>query len=382
MILKMYNSDAQSQEGGGQQSIASLMAQQGRMTENNKVIIPNVSGKSEVKAEEQVSSAVESKSAESANEAQPQSQVPETKSDNKEPVKWQEVLKNQQPEEILKELGYNSESVRFMNEIKDADPKILHFLNLWKTDQNAFKDYVSEMNTDYAQLSSEEVMRRQLKEEYPKASEKQLDAIFKRDVVDKYNLDSADDDLVEEGKLLLDAVAEKYREKLVEKQKDFLLPQHVQDRINQEELAQKEFDNYKNTLLGNQMTRDLLQNKILQIGEGDDKFSYALQSPESVVNNLFDSDSWASKMFDIVKNSDGIEQFVPNVEKQLLISAILEDHKGFLKEMAKHYKSLGGKSFSDSLDNPSNSGNYSPSKSSTEPKSPAEWMARTGRLIG
>lgn len=377
MIRKMYNSDVQGQEGGGQQSIASLMAQQGRMTENNKVIIPNVSARSEVKSEEM-------KSVDSTNDSQPssQQQVPETQSDNKEPVKWQEVLKNQQPDEILKELGYTNDSVRFLNEVKDADPKILHFLNLWKNDTNAFKDYVNEMNTDYTQLSSEEVMRRQLKEEYPKASERQLDAIFKRDIVDKYNLDSADDDLVEEGKLLLDAVAEKYREKLVDKQKDFLLPQHVQDKINQEELAQKEFENYKTTLLGSQLTKDLLQNKVISIGEGDDKFNYSLQSPESVVNNLFDSNSWANKMFDIVKDSEGNEQFVPNIEKQLLISAILDDHKGFLKEMAKHYKSLGSKSFSDSLDNPSNSGSYSPSKSSTEPKSPAEWMARTGRLIG
>lgn len=377
MIRKMYDSDAQGQEGGGSQSIASLMAQQGRMTENEKVIIPNVSVKSETKAEEP-------KSVEPTNESQPSSQqpIPDTKSDNKELAKWQEVLKNQQPDEVLKELGYTNESVRFLNEIKDADPKILHFLSLWKNDQNAFKDYVSEMNTDYSQLSSEEVMRRQLKEEYPKASEKQLEAIFRRDVTDKYNLDSADDDLVEEGKLMLDAVAEKYREKLVEKQKDFLLPQHVQDRITQEELAQKEFENYKTALLGSSVTKDLFNNKILSIGEGDDKFSYAVQSAESVVNNLFDSNSWASKMFDIVKDAEGNEQFIPNIEKQLLMSAILDDHKGFLKEMAKHYKSLGSKSFSDSLDNPSNSGNYSPSRSNSEPKSPAEWMAKSGRLVG
>ena len=125
-----------------------------------------------------------------------------------------------------------------------------------------------------------------------------------------------------------------------------------------------------------------MQNKYLSIGEGDDKFNYSLSSPEQVVNNLFDSNSWANKMFDIQVDKDGNEQFVPNVEKQLLISAILEDHKGFLKEMAKHYKSLGGKALVDSLDNPSNSGSYTPSKTGMEPKSPAEWMAKSGRLIG
>jgi hypothetical protein len=375
-MKKMFNSDAQD-PSGGQPSIASLMAKEGRMTENEKVIIPNVSASKGVESQEpkSVEPTMEVKS-------ESQSQVPETKDDNKSPVKWQEVLKNQNREEILKELGYSNESIRLMDKVKDADPKILHFLNVWKSDEGAFKDYIAEMTADYSAISSEEVMRRQLKEEYPKASEKQLEAIFKKEVIDRYNLDSADDELVEEGKLLLDAVAEKYREKLVEKQKDILLPKHVQEQQEQENLAQKEFDDYKSNLLGNQLTKDLLTNKMLSIGDGDDKFNYSLSNPEAVVNNLFDSNSWANKMFDVVSDPSGNEQYVPNVEKQLLISAILEDHKGFMKEMAKHYKSLGGKALVDSLDNPSPSGNYSPSKSGSDPKSPAEWMAKSGRLVG
>jgi hypothetical protein len=379
LIRKMYNAESTDPASSSQPSIAELMAKQGAMTDNNKVIIPNVSkAREEAKAEE-------SKAVESTNETstQVESQAPETSKNesDKEPVKWQEVLRHQQPEEILKELGYSEDTVGFVRELKDIDPKMIQFLNKWKTDGGeSLKEYLNEMTTDYSQMPSEEVMRRQLKEDYPKASEKQIDAIFKREIVDKYNLDSVDDDLVEEGKLLLDAVAEKYRSKLTEKQQEYLLPKYTQEQDNSEEVATQEFEKYKNTVVGNQLTQDLLQNKRLSIGEGDEKFNYSVQNPQAIVENLFDSNAWASKMFDIVKGSDGSDQYIPNMEKQLLVSAILEDHKGFLKEMAKYYKSVGGKAISDSLDNPSPSGSSQPSKSPTEPKSIAEWMAKSGKL--
>ena len=189
-----------------------------------------------------------------------------------------------------------------------------------------------------------------------------------------------DEDLVEEGKLLLDAKAEMYRDKLVQKQQEYLLPQHTPKTDDSEERAQQEFENYKNNLLGSQLTQDMMQNKRLSIGEGDEKFNYPLTDPNSVVNNLFDSNAWSNKLFEVQKDANGNEQFIPNIEKQLLISAILEDHKGFLREMAKHYKSLGGKATIDSLDNPSPIGGSAPTKAAVEPKSPAEWMARNGRL--
>jgi len=295
---------------------------------------------------------------------------------------WQEVLKQQKQEVILKELGFDEKAIDFVKELKEVDPKMAKFFSNWKSNGDSISEYLKEMSTDYSKMPSEEVMRHQLREEYPKATERQLEVLFRKEIVEKYNLDSMDEDLVEEGKLLLDAKAEAYREKLVQKQQEYLLPNYEQ-KVDQSQIdAEKEFEKYKTNLMSNQVTQELIQNKRISIGEGDEKFNYSVANPNNIIENLLDSNSWANKLFDIQKDANGEEVFVPNVEKQLLVSAILEDHKGFLRDMAKYYKSLGGKSAIDSIDNPSPIGSpSSPSKQAAEPKTPAEWMARAGRLV-
>jgi hypothetical protein len=382
-IKKFYEAEPEgaNQGGGEPESIASLMAKQGKMSHENSPVVPSVTKKSEPKSETKVQEPTPVEPTKESIESKVEPEVPKIAKEEVQTTQWQEVLRQQQPEAILKELGFNEDAVSLLSDLKEIDPKMAKFLNTWKTNGDGIKEYLKEMTTDYSKMPAEDVMRHQLREEYPKATEKQLDVLFRKEVIEKYNLDSMDEDLQEEGKLLLDAKAEMYRDKLVQKQQEYLLPQYTQKTDDSEERAQQEFENYKNNVLGSQLTQDMMQNKRLSIGEGDEKFNYSLTDPNSVVNNLFDSNAWSNKLFEVQKDANGNEQFVPNIEKQLLISAILEDHKGFLREMAKHYKSLGGKATIDSLDNPSPIGGSAPSKPATEPKSPAEWMAKNGRLV-
>jgi hypothetical protein len=379
---KFYDSDPV--EGGASAvaepaSIAEMMAKEGKMSHNESPVIPTVTRNEPAEAQAAEATPVETTTVADKIE---QNAVTDTPSEGSNSQSWKEVLRQQNPEEILRELGYDENSVSFVKELKELDPKMVKFLDTWKNNGDALQDYLKEAATDYATMPSEDVMRHQLREEYPKASEKQLEILFRKEVIEKYNLDSMDDDLVEEGKMLLDAKVERFREKLVDRQKDTLLPEYNNSGANEiEQRAKQEFDAYKSTMLSSDMAKDLMSNKRLTISEGDDKFNYAVANPDSVLNNLFDSNAWSSKLFDIKVDATGNEQFVPNVEKQLLISAILEDHKGFLREMAKHYKSLGGKATIDSLDNPKPTGNVTPSKSQGEPKTPAEFMAKFGRLV-
>jgi hypothetical protein len=137
---------------------------------------------------------------------------------------WQDAVKTQTPDEVLKALGYDDNLVSFINGLKDVDPKMVGFLNTWKENGNV-SGYLKELNTDYAEMPAEDVMRHQLRAEYPKASEAQLDVLYKKEIVEKYGLNSYDEDEVNEGKLLLEAKAEKYRDDLVRQQQDRLLPQ-------------------------------------------------------------------------------------------------------------------------------------------------------------
>lgn len=380
-IKKFYDSEVG--DGGAaatsEPSIAEMMAKEGKMSHNESPVIPTVTRNEPAAAQAEESTPVETTNVADKIE---QNADTDTSSWGSNSQDWKEVLRQQNPEEILRELGYDDSSVSFVKELRELDPKMVKFLDTWKNNGDALQDYLKEAATDYAQMPSEDVMRHQLREEYPKASEKQLEILFRKEVIEKYNLDSMDDDLVEEGKMLLDAKVEKFREKLIDRQKETLLPEYNNSGANElEQRAKQEFDTYKSTMLSSDMAKDMMSNKRLTISEGDDKFNYAVANPDNVINNLFDSNAWSSKLFDIKVDAAGNEQFIPNVEKQLLISAILEDHKGFLREMAKHYKSLGGKATIDSLDNPKPTGNVTPSKSQGEPKTPAEFMAKFGRLV-
>jgi len=81
-------------------------------------------------------------------------------------------------------LGYDENSVSFVKELKELDPKMVKFLDTWKNNGDALQDYLKEAATDYATMPSEDVMRHQLREEYPKASEKQLEILFRKEVIE------------------------------------------------------------------------------------------------------------------------------------------------------------------------------------------------------
>ena len=132
--------------------------------------------------------------------------IEETK---KTDLNWQEVLRNQQPDTVLKELGFDDKMVSFLKDTKELDPKMINFFHHWKVNGN-INEYLKELNTDYENMTSEEVMRHQLRREYPKASEKALNALYKKEIVEAYKLDPDNytEEEVEMGKLLLEAKAD------------------------------------------------------------------------------------------------------------------------------------------------------------------------------
>ena len=67
-------------------------------------------------------------------------------------------------------------------------------------------------------------MRHQLRREFPKASPQQLDALYKREVIKAYSLDSVDEEELEEGRALLEAKADKFRDQFTQDQQSKLLP--------------------------------------------------------------------------------------------------------------------------------------------------------------
>lgn len=297
---------------------------------------------------------------------------------------WQEVLKGQQPDNVLKELGFDDKTVKVLNKLKGFE-KIDFFNNLideWKT-KGDLKAYLKELTTDYQKMSPEEVMRHQLQEEYPKANAATLNALFKKKVVEAYNLDSEDDALAEEGKMLLEAEADKYRDKFVEVQKGKLFPEVPEaappEPDRQAEKAQQEFDAYMSAMDKDPYAEKVWVNKEITIGKGEDKITMKVD-PQAIKNVLYDSEKWTETQFEKIKQSDGTFKYTPKSQNQILTAQFALDPEKFINDILQRGKAIGGKKAIDPIINAKPPDNNTISHSEIAPANLAEGMAKGGVL--
>lgn len=299
---------------------------------------------------------------------------------------WQEVLKSQQPNNVLKELGFDDKSVQFFQKLNKFEKKDFFFnlLNEWES-KGDLKSYLSELSTDYSKMSPEEVMRHQLSEEYKTNNQKTLDALFKNKIIKAYNLDSDDPEEVEEGKLLLEAEANKYRPTLIERQQSKLFPP-VPDAAPPEpdpkvEQGKKDIEAWVSTINNDPWSEKIWENKKLTIGKGEDKFTYPIV-PEEVKNIMFTDDGWNSTMYTIERNPDGsIKTSTPKVEETILIAAFAQNPKKFLEDYKQHFISIGSKKVANELNHAKPPDNVTVSNAVSEPNSLVEGMAKGGRKV-
>lgn len=398
-LRKFYNTEA-TDTGGAvaveQPSIAELMAKSGYNSEDRPEQNPvENTGNNEQEVETKVESQAATVGGETKVETVVQEaekptetvQVEQSKAVAEEvkptTVSWQEVLKQQQPDTVLKELlGVDDSKLGFIKELKELPPEMAKFLDTWKN-KGDISAYLKEWTTDYSKMSAEDVMRNQLKADYPEASEKAIDALFKRKVIDSYNLDTEkySDEEVEEGRLLLDAEADRYRKVLIEKQKAYVLPTPSEakpiEQDNSEAEAATRYEAYKSSVINDPYTKSLFSNKQITIGEGTEAFNYPVE-PTEVADILFNNEKWLAAINNVTVDAKGDKVYTPDVEKQMLLGAVAKYGKAFLNEYAKHFKALGGKSVIDPLENAKPITPLAATESQTKPASAAEAMAKSG----
>jgi hypothetical protein len=396
-IKKFYDIEAtepvasnETTNGAPVESIAAIMARQGVKSglSEEAAMPPRVnngaSKASSVKEDSPVEPTKEEPKAEKVEKASAREEAevpePQKEKEQKAEISWQETIKSQQPDEVLKALGFDEKAISFINELKDVDPKMVNFLNSWKSGLDV-KEYFNELSKDFSTMPAEDVMRHQLRLDYPKATEAQLEILYKKEVADKYNLNSYDEDEQNEGKLLLEAKADKYRDELVRMQEEKLLPKAPdnseeiraeQERLN--EISQnliKEFNE-------NPYTKEVFSKNAITIGDGNDKFTFPIDAKE-VADLVINGDKTGDLMFEKV-TKNGQESFVPRTQHQLLVATVNKYGEKFITELAKHYKSLGGKAAIDPIENARPKESRNVSNASPEPTTLAGAMAKYGRL--
>lgn len=364
-----YNPDSDNAGGTAPVDIAAQLAKGGVKTnDDGEVIVPNIV--LENKKEEIPAPVIEKVPDPSIKEVvvEPQKQIEkaEVAPISIPTINWKEELKKAELNEVLKELGF--------------DEKMLGFFNTWRGGGD-IGNYIRAASIDYTKMTPEQLIKQQLFEEYPEFSPEDLEELYRAKVVDQYKLDPDvySEQEVKRGKLLLTADAKKIRESMAVRQKDYILnvkAPEIPNQLKEAEAAAKQQDDdrtkaleqYKAAFEGHKVTKDLLTNKWLTIGEGEDAFNYGISDPNKVLSILQDPVQWAQTVF----NADG----TPQVEKQLVMSAVAIDHRSFCNEIYKAGKAKGAQQAIAQLENVKRPG--AQVSTPDAPLTPAQALARNG----
>lgn len=366
--------------------ITSIMAKSGRLTQpGNEGEIPKINT-TEKKEETQPASApapATANQAQSAEKGKPESPKPTEASAAAKPQTeaapivptWQEVLKQQQPNAILKELGYGDEMVNFLAEHKQLDPKMLGFIQHWQKTGDA-GPYLKALSTDYGKMAPEDVMRHQLQVQNPELDAKQLETLYRVKVTQRYKLDPAlySEEEVEEGRIELMADVKGIRQALTAEQQNYLIPKPAEVAKpagpDPQEQRQQEITVYRQTIESDPYSQSVLTNNKLVLGKGDDQIEIPINA-QILSSIIFDDKVWAEKLAPGGKL---------DAEKQWLIAGVADEGMAFIDKIAAKYKALGGKSAIAPIENASKPAAGAPAHAEVESKDPAAVMAKRGRV--
>jgi len=219
--------------------------------------------------------------------------------------------------------------------------------------------YLEATNVDYEKMSDEEVMRHNLVKSNPSISQKAMDILYKKNIIDKFYLDEDkfDEDEVELGKELLKAEAAKLRSSLVDEQKNFIQPEPKQEETGPS--REEQLQEWTDQVSSNNLTKDLLDNKRILVEYNDSQFSYEVENPEQLKEMTIDN----NKFFELFKDEKGNIDF----DKWYRVLNYAMDPQVYDASLISHGTELGQSKTVENLENPSK-----PIKSSQEYREPSD----------
>lgn len=202
--------------------------------------------------------------------------------------------------------------------------------------------YLQAKTLDFAAMSDEDIMRRDLREQYSDLSEKAFEKLYKQQVVDKFKLDidewSEDDS--ELGRELLKNEASKIRSKYIDWQNGFKAPEQVVDNSIQEAV-----EKFQNEVKSNSVTKSILDSKRIPIKVGDAEFQFEVPNAESLLDMTIDND----KFFNQFVAQDNQLDYA----KWYKTAAYSQNPELFEKALINYGKTLGREEITKDLKNPS-----------------------------
>lgn len=243
---------------------------------------------------------------------------------------WREELKKSDPKEILKELGY--------------DEFVADFAEFRKNGGDAYK-FLEAKAFDWNNVSHTDLVFDELKLQYPNLTDDKIEKLYQARY--KQTEFAADEDK-EVGLIQLEADAELVRQKRIQEQQQFRIPevsrpQEVDNQLQyaeQERLLAEQQQQVLQFFREHDATKSLLESKRVAIDLGDNgKFNFNIDKPENLMAVALDGEKWQRAISVNPQEADPAK-LIPDVAKLQKI-ALVALNPNYEKDLVNYGKSLG-----------------------------------------
>jgi len=203
--------------------------------------------------------------------------------------------------------------------------------------------YLQAKTVDFNKMSDEEILRRELREQYSELSDGAFERLYKQQVVDKYKLDpdewSEDDAQLERE--LMKVEASKLRSKYVEWQNGFKAPEP--EPTDADKQMAEQMARFEQEVKTNPLTKGLVENKKISLKTQDGEFNYEVE-PNALLDMTLDND----RFFAQFANDKGELDY----DRWYKVAAYSNNPEQFERSLINFGKTLGRQEIAKEIKNP------------------------------
>jgi hypothetical protein len=248
----------------------------------------------------------------------------------------------------VEELQAKLEEVQNSTQAPEEQDEFIKGLIEYYKETGDVSAYIEAKNVDYSAMSDLDIVRRNMRSQYSDMSDKNFERLFRREVVDKYQLDASryDEEEVELGEELLKAEASKLRSELIERQAKFKAPERqAQPEVDTTAQAEEAMAQWTEKVNAAPETQSVINDGRVVIDFNGEPFAYEIDNPQDVVDMTIDN----NKFFQLFQNEGGQIDY----NRWYKVMNYASDPDTFERSLILHGKNLGGKEVVSEIKNPS-----------------------------
>lgn len=236
-------------------------------------------------------------------------------------------------------------------------------LAAYKAGPEEFKRFNEAMGTDWKGMSDEDVIKHDLRGQYPKLSQKAFDRLYE-DELAKYGIGESFDEVAEEiGKAQMQRKASEVRNAQVAIQEQYQIADRSQpsaEQVAQQQAAaqqqQQALADLENYVINEPSFRDFETKRGITLGAGDEAFNLAAPANINLKQDILEGYPQEFFLKDkdgkVVNDKNGQPKY--DVEKAILMRVIASDPKGWWDKAVSYGRTLEKKAVDKELRNPGN----------------------------